>query len=135
MASGATVVPEETEGLTGPTWMEKVFTFYSPKGAAALEAALATFGRLVVNVVDMPIKCPVAPLEFCFLADWYFAERGMRDRVTITYVTPLDGTFTRRVASQHLGGIVPFTHGADVGGKSRSRIQHRDQRGRQLLHK
>ena len=43
--------------------------------------ALAEFdgGRLVVNVVDMPIKCPVAPLEFCFLADWYFRERGIRD--------------------------------------------------------
>ena len=82
IATGATLVPEETEGLTGPGWMEKVFTFYSPEGAAALGAALATLdrGRLVVNVVDMPIKCPVAPLEFCFLADWYFRERGIRDR-------------------------------------------------------
>src|SRR6516165_7361745 len=64
IASGAVLVPEETEGLTGPGWMEKVFTFYTPEGAAALAAALATFdgGRLVVNVVDMPIKCPVAPL-------------------------------------------------------------------------
>ena len=31
------LVPEETEGLTGPGWMEKVFTFYTPEGAAALE--------------------------------------------------------------------------------------------------
>ena len=58
-------------------------------------------GRLVVNVVDMPIKCPVAPLEFCFLADWYFHERGIRDQVEITYVTPLDGAFTKPVASAH----------------------------------
>ncbi|MFI5040536.1 MAG: FAD-dependent oxidoreductase, partial [Acidimicrobiales bacterium] len=81
VATGAVLVPEETEGLTGPGWMERVFTFYSPEGAAALEAALATFdgGRVVVNVVDMPIKCPVAPLEFCFLADWYFRERGIRE--------------------------------------------------------
>jgi sulfide:quinone oxidoreductase len=108
VASGATLVPEETEGLTGPGWMEKVFTFYSPEGAAALEAALATFdgGRLVVNVVDMPIKCPVAPLEFCFLADHYFQERGIRDKVQLTYVTPLDGAFTRPVASQQLGGML-----------------------------
>ena len=108
VASGATLVPEETEGLTGPGWMEKVFTFYSPEGAAALEAALATFdgGRVVVNVVDMPIKCPVAPLEFCFLADWYFHERGIRDRVQLTYVTPLDGAFTKPVASEHLGGML-----------------------------
>ena len=108
VASGATLVPEETEGLTGPGWMDKVFTFYTPEGAAALNAALASFdgGRLVVNVVDMPIKCPVAPLEFCFLADWYFTDRGMRDRVHLTYVTPLDGAFTKPVASGHLGGML-----------------------------
>jgi sulfide:quinone oxidoreductase len=108
VASGAILVPTETEGLTGPGWMERVFTFYSPEGAAALEAALATFdgGRIVVNVVDMPIKCPVAPLEFCFLADWYFHERGIRDRVQLTYVTPLDGAFTKPVASEHLGGML-----------------------------
>lgn len=108
VATGATLVPEETEGLTGPGWMDKVFTFYSPEGAAALEAALATFdgGRVVVNVIDMPIKCPVAPLEFCFLADWYFHERGIRDRVQLTFVTPLDGAFTKPVASEHLGGML-----------------------------
>jgi sulfide:quinone oxidoreductase len=108
VATGAVLVPEETEGLTGPGWMDKVFTFYSPEGAAALEAALATFdgGRIVVNVVDMPIKCPVAPLEFCFLADWYFNERGIRDRVELTYVTPLDGAFTKPVASAQLGGML-----------------------------
>ena len=108
VATGARLVPEETDGLTGPGWMDKVFTFYTPEGAAALGAALATFdgGRLVVNVVDMPIKCPVAPLEFCFLADWYFTERGIRDQVQITYATPLDGAFTKPIASQQLGGML-----------------------------
>jgi sulfide:quinone oxidoreductase len=42
IASGAVLVPDETEGLTGPGWMEKVFTFYSPEGAAALETALTS---------------------------------------------------------------------------------------------
>ncbi len=108
IATGATLVPEETTGLTGPGWMEKMFTFYTPEGAGALAAALATFdrGRIVVNIVDMPIKCPVAPLEFCFLADWYFHERGIRDRVELTYVTPLDGAFTKPVASRHLAGML-----------------------------
>lgn len=108
VASGATLLPEETEGLTGPGWMQRVFTFYSLEGAAALAARLARFdgGRLVVNVVDMPIKCPVAPLEFCFLADWYFRERGIRDRVELTYVTPLDGAFTKPVASATLAGLL-----------------------------
>jgi sulfide:quinone oxidoreductase len=108
VATGAVLVPEETEGLIGKGWMEKVFTFYSPEGAAALEAALATFdgGRVVVNVIDTPIKCPVAPLEFCFLADWYFHERGIRDQVQLTYVTPLDGAFTKPVASRRLTGML-----------------------------
>ena len=108
VASGARLVPEETEGLTGPGWMENVFTFYSPEGSAALARALTGFtsGRLVVNVVDLPIKCPVAPLEFCFLADWYFTERGIRDQVQITYATPLDGAFTKPVASQALGDLL-----------------------------
>ena len=108
VATGAHLLPDETEGLTGPGWMEKVFTFYSLEGAAALEGALTRFdgGRLVINVVDMPIKCPVAPLEFAFLADWYFRDRKMRDAVDITYVTPLDGAFTKPIASQTLSGLL-----------------------------
>jgi sulfide:quinone oxidoreductase len=108
IASGAVLVPEETEGLTGPGWMENVFTFYTPEGAEALARALSSFerGRLVVGFVDMPIKCPVAPLEFCFLADSYFRKRGVRDGIRITYVTPLDGAFTKPVASLHLGRML-----------------------------
>src|ERR1700681_78451 len=41
VATGAVLVHEETEGLIGPGWMDKVFTFYTPEGAAALETALA----------------------------------------------------------------------------------------------
>jgi sulfide:quinone oxidoreductase len=108
VATGSRLVPEETEGLTGPGWMEKVFTFYDLDGATALAAKLRDFegGRIVVDVVDMPIKCPVAPLEFCFLADWYFRERGTRDQVELTYVTPLDGAFTKPTASEQLGGML-----------------------------
>ncbi|HWL35560.1 MAG TPA: FAD/NAD(P)-binding oxidoreductase [Frankiaceae bacterium] len=108
VATGAVLAPEETEGLTGPGWMERVFTFYEPEGAAALARALASFdgGRLVVGVVDLPIKCPVAPLEFCFLADDFFRRRGIRDRVELTYVTPLDAAFTKPVAARALGGML-----------------------------
>ena len=108
VATGVELLPDETEGLTGPGWMENVFTFYSIEGASALEGALARFdgGKVVVNVVDMPIKCPVAPLEFCFLADWYFHDRGIRDDVELTYVTPLDGAFTKPTASETLSGLL-----------------------------
>jgi sulfide:quinone oxidoreductase len=104
VASGVRLQPEETEGMTGPGWNERVFTFYDPQGAAALAPALARFdgGRLVVNIADMPIKCPVAPIEFTFLADWYLRRRGIRARTELVLSTPLDGCFTKPVASAHL---------------------------------
>ena len=108
VATGSRLQPEETDGLLGPGWMERVFTFYTTEGAAALGAALESFegGRLVVNLVDMPIKCPVAPLEFAFLADWFFRDRGIRDRVELVYATPLDGAFTKPIASARLAGLL-----------------------------
>jgi sulfide:quinone oxidoreductase len=112
VATGAQLLPQETEGLTGPGWMERMFTFYSLEGATALHAALARFveGRIVVNVIDLPIKCPVAPLEFAFLADWYFHERGVRDRIDLTFVTPLDAAFTTPTAADALGGLLVEKH-------------------------
>ncbi len=108
IATGATLAPQETEGLEGPEWGRSIHTFYSLQGATDLRRTLDSFdrGRLVVNVIDMPIKCPVAPLEFCFLADWQLRERGLRDDVELTFVTPLDGAFTKPVASAHLGSLL-----------------------------
>ena len=108
VATGARLLPEETEGLTGPGWRESVFDFYSLGGATALREALRRFdaGRLVVNPVEMPVKCPVAPLEFCFLADCYLRRRGVRDDVELTYVTSLDAAFTKPVAAAHLAGLL-----------------------------
>lgn len=115
VATGATLVPEETEGLAGEGWGKNVHTFYSLEGAAALGAVLPRLekGRLVVNMVDLPIKCPVAPLEFCFLADWYLRERGVRGKVDITYVTSLDGAFTKATCNQELSGLLA-AKGIDV---------------------
>jgi sulfide:quinone oxidoreductase len=108
VASGVRLQPEETEGMTGAGWNERVFTFYDHEGAEALHDALEGFGggRLVVNLVDMPIKCPVAPLEFAFLADWHLRERGIRARTELVYATPLDGAFTKPIASRHLAGLL-----------------------------
>ena len=108
VATGAALLPGETDGLTEAMAQAKAFTFDEPRGAAALRAALAGFtgGRIAVNVADMPIKCPVAPIEFAFLADAYFRGRGIRDKVELTLVTPLDGAFTRPVASRELSGML-----------------------------
>ena len=104
VATGTRVLPEETEGMTGPGWREKVFDFYTLQGSTALRDKLATWpgGRLIVNVVDMPIKCPVAPLEFAFLADWFLTKRGIRDKVQLQYVTPLDDAFTKPTCNKSL---------------------------------
>ena len=108
VATGSRLQPEETEGLTGPGWRERMFTFYTLDGAVGLAEALRDFdaGRVVVNCVDMPIKCPVAPLEFAFLADWYFHDCGVRDDVQLTFVTSLDAAFTKPIAAEHLSGLL-----------------------------
>jgi sulfide:quinone oxidoreductase len=94
--------------MNGNEWRRSIFDFYTLSGAVALRDALARWegGRLVVHITEMPIKCPVAPLEFTFLADSYFKARQMRDRVDITYVTPLDGAFTKPLAARQLGGML-----------------------------
>jgi sulfide:quinone oxidoreductase len=108
IASGTTPRPDQTPGMLGPEWRKSIFDFYTLEGAKALAEALKEFdhGRLVVHVTEMPIKCPVAPLEFVFLAEAWLRERGIRDRVELTYVTPLPGAFTKPVASQHLGAMI-----------------------------
>jgi sulfide:quinone oxidoreductase len=108
IATGTHARPDQTPGLEGDAWRDTVHDFYTLDGAVALSRRLAAWegGRLVINVMELPFKCPVAPLEFAFLADWYFHERGMRDRVEIVYATPLSGAFTKPVASAKLGHLL-----------------------------
>lgn len=108
LATGARLAPEETEGMLGTGWRSKVFDFYTLEGATGLRDALARFtgGRVVIDIVDMPIKCPVAPLEFAFLADAFFTRRGLRDKVDITYVTPLDQAFTKATCARTLSHLL-----------------------------
>jgi len=108
VATGTKICPEDTPGLKGELWQKKVFDFYTIEGAESLAEFFKTWkgGSLVINVADNPIKCPVAPLEFAFLADYYFTGKGMRDKVKITYVTPLSGAFTKPKASKMLGSLL-----------------------------
>ena len=108
VATGVKINPEETEGLAEGGWRKNIFDFYTVEGAVELARFLKYWegGRLVLNVAEMPIKCPVAPLEFVFLADWWFTERGIRDKVEIEYVTPLPAAFTKPKAAQILGDFL-----------------------------
>ena len=105
-ALGCRTAPEEIENMAA-NMGRGVHSFYTLEDALALQAPLAamTEGRLVVDICEMPIKCPVAPLEFAFLADWHFRERGVRDRIDISLVTPYTGAFTKPNANRILSKV------------------------------
>ncbi len=108
IATGCNIAPEEVEGMDGKEWRNSVFDFYTFEGALALRNKLRDWrgGKLVVHITEMPIKCPVAPLEFAFLADSYFKHKKMREQVEITYVTPLSGAFTKPKATETLSHLL-----------------------------
>ncbi len=108
IATGTVPVPEETEGLKGDLWYKDIFDFYTYEGTTRLAKKLANWegGKLVINLAETLIKCPVAPLEFTFLADAFFTEKGIRDKVDIYYVTPLAGAFTKPKATAMLNQLL-----------------------------
>lgn len=108
IATGTVPVPEETEGLKSDLWYKDIFDFYTYEGTTRLAKKLENWegGKLVINLAETLIKCPVAPLEFTFLADAFFTEKGIRDKVDIYYVTPLAGAFTKPKATAMLNQLL-----------------------------
>lgn len=108
IATGTHPCPEETPGLLDKLWRKKIFDIYSFEGSMAMHDFFKTWegGTLVSSIAEMPFKCPVAPLEFVFLADAYFTKKGMRDKVKIIYTTPLSGAFTKPKATQMLNALL-----------------------------
>ncbi len=107
IATGCTTAPEEVEGMM-EGWQKDIHEFYSLDGAVALREKLKYFdsGRIVLNIAELPYKCPVAPLEFVYMADWFFDVNGVRDNVEIEFVTPIGGAFSKPIASRMLGEIM-----------------------------
>jgi sulfide:quinone oxidoreductase len=108
VATGTRPAPEEISGMLDEEWQKSVFDFYTYEGALALRNKLRVWkgGKLVIHICEMPIKCPVAPLEFAFLADSFFKHKNMRQDVEITYVTPLSGAFTKPKAAHTLNHLL-----------------------------
>jgi sulfide:quinone oxidoreductase len=108
IATGTQTRPDETEGLKDKLWYKSIFDFYTIEGAVALQNHFKNFegGKLVMCISEIPYKCPVAPIEFVCLAEAYFTKKGIRDKVDITYVTPMSGAFTKPVASKMLGDLL-----------------------------
>jgi len=108
IATGCDIYPEETPGLAEDEWGKSIHSFYTLKSSVALAEKIKNFqgGRIVVNVVENPIKCPVAPMEFLMLSDAYFRKKGIRDRIELIYATPNSGAFTKPVASKLIGNML-----------------------------
>ncbi len=108
IATGTQTRPDQTPGLTDKLWYKNIFDFYTIEGALALREFLKRWegGDLIINIAEMPYKCPVAPLEFAFLADEYFTKIGIRKKVNIKYVTPLSGAFTKPRATKMLSDLL-----------------------------
>ena len=107
VATGCGINPGEVEGMLGEGWGKDIHNFYTLDGALALHDKMKYFqkGRVVVNIAELPFKCPVAPLEFCFMSDWFFDTHGVRKNIEIELVTPLAGAFTKPQASAMLGKL------------------------------
>lgn len=130
VATGSKIAPDEVEGMNEEGWHKNVFDFYTYEGAKALRDKLRTWegGKMVVHITEMPIKCPVAPLEFAFLADSYFNKKGMRDKVEITYVTPLGGAFTKPKATEALHYLLEEKNIKEVTDFAIERVDNENQK-------
>ncbi len=107
LALGCRTVVDAIDGLA-ERWGTRAHGFYTPDSALKLAGALDRFegGDLLVDIADMPIKCPVAPLEFVCLVDEYLQQRGIRSRTRLTLMTPLSGAFTKPVCNEMLTGML-----------------------------
>ena len=108
IATGTHTRPEETPGLKDKLWYKSIFDFYTVEGAVALYNFFRSWegGKLVMCIPELPYKCPVAPIEFVCLAEAFFTEKGMRDKVDITYVTLMPGAFTKPIATKMLSELL-----------------------------
>lgn len=107
LALGCRTLVNEIDGLPA-RWGKRAHGFYTPESALKLADALDRFegGDLVIDIAEMPIKCPVAPLEFACLVDEHLTRRGIRSKTELTLVTPLSGAFTKPICNEMLTGML-----------------------------
>ncbi len=97
LATGSRIVPEAIEHFD-----TEAHHFYTVEGATRLRGALDKFtgGRIVIGIAGMPYKCPPAPLEVAFLVEAELRQRGLRDRSTIDFCSPIGRAFTIESVSE-----------------------------------
>jgi sulfide:quinone oxidoreductase len=97
LATGSRIVPEAIEHFDTDAQH-----FYTAEAAARLRGALDRFegGRIVIGIAGMPYKCPPAPLEVAFLIESELRKRGLRERSTIDFCSPIGRAFTIESVSE-----------------------------------
>ena len=86
IATGAVADPSKIPGLA-----EGSLNFHTgPEDSRRIWEALQTFngGTVAVAIAGTPHKCPPSPNEAAFMLDEFFRKRGIRDKVTIRFLTP-----------------------------------------------
>ncbi len=137
ISTGCDIAPDEIDGMLDD-WRKNTFDFYTLEGANALFKKLKYFnsGKIVLNIAEIPYKCPIAPLEFVFMADWFFQVNGVRDKVQLEFVTPLDNVFTKPVAAKILAeftakkniNVVSHFDLAEVNGREKTIESHKGEK-------
>jgi sulfide:quinone oxidoreductase len=91
LATGCRIVPDEIDHFN-----EEAHHFYTADAARALRKALDAFtgGQIVIGIAGMPYKCPPAPLEVSFLIEAELRQRGLRDKSTVHFCSPIGRAFT-----------------------------------------
>ena len=106
VATGARLLPEETEGLTGPGWSERVFTFYDLDGRrrrCATRSQRFDGGRLVVNSSTCRSSARSRRWSSASWPTGTCASAASATTSSSPTSTPLDGAFTKPVASAAAG--------------------------------
>jgi sulfide:quinone oxidoreductase len=103
IATGARLMHDAIPGLA-----EGSFGFYSLGDAERLREELRRFtgGRLLIGVAGIPYKCPPAPVEFTMMVEEYFRKKGIREKSSVTLLSPLNRAFTIESASKLIQPIM-----------------------------
>ena len=98
IATGSVPNPTIIPGLA-----EASLNFHtSPEESKKIWNAIQQFqsGHVVVGIAGVPHKCPPSPNEAAFLIDDYFRNRGIRDKVKITFLTPYPRPYPAKAMSK-----------------------------------
>jgi len=108
IATGAKLALGEPEGmLEGLKKGENVHNFYTMDGALRLRDAIKNCdgGTIVSTFVEMPIKCPAAPIKFILMAEDTMRNLGKRNKFKFVLTTPMPSAFSRHPYMEKLNDI------------------------------